>query len=169
MSKDIRRMIDKVKNFKQFVNENTNTQFPISHEKFIEISEMEVNDVSKNFYNEMVLLFNNLPNPLPIYRLIFVDDTDDINLKELGTSWTWDTKNWDDLISSVLYDDDVENGDITILISGIIDKQYVNWEDTVNKYLTQHLYSKEFDENEIVIPKNAYTKIKNLKWSEYNN
>jgi len=169
MSKEMREQINRVKNWKQFVNENTNTQFPISYEKFIEISEMEVNDVSKNFYNEMVLLFNNLPNPLPIYRLIFVDDTDDINLKELGTSWTWDTKNWDDLISSVLYDDDVENGDITVLISGYIDKMYVNWEDTINKYLTQHLYSKDFDENEIVIPKSSYGNIKNLKWSEYNN
>lgn len=169
MSKEIREQIDRVMNWKPFLNENHNTQFPISYEKFIEISEMEVDDNSKNFYNQMTLLFNNLPNPLPIYRLIFVDDTDDVNLKELGTSWTWDRKNWDDLISSVLYDDDVENGDITVLISGYIDKMYVNWEDTVNKYLTQHLYSKDFDENEIVIPKSSYSKIKNLKWSEYDN
>lgn len=149
------------------LNENTNSSFLISYEKFIEISEMEIDSNSKRFYNEMVLLFNNLPNPLPIYRLIFVDNIDDIDLKELGTSWTWDTKNWNDLISSVLYDDDVKNGFITVLISGNIDKQYVNWEDTLNKYLTQHLYSKDFDENEIVIPKSSYSKIKNLKCVEY--
>lgn len=154
---------------KQFVNENNNFYFPVSYKKFIEISEMEINNDSKEYYNNMVSLFNNLPNPLPIYRLIFVDDTNDINLHELGTSWTWDTENWDDLISSVLYDDDVENGEIVVVLSGNIDKNFIDWENTINKYITQHLYSKGFDENEIVIPKSSYKNIKNLKWSEYDN
>jgi len=150
----------------KYFNVNESISDIISYDKFLTITEMDDIPETKDFYNNTIKLFESLPDPLKVYRFIMVDDINDIRLDEIGTSWTWSTENWDDLINSVIYDDEVKSGDIIIKFEAEIDKKYISWKETMNKYITQCLYH-DIEESEIVILPKSYKYLKKLKWEEY--
>jgi hypothetical protein len=103
-------MIDKVKNFKQFVNENT------QHNSFSKLTEKDLYDIAKwglfkggyILYDDLsdkdaleetvgdfkLLLksnypdgFGNTPNILTLYRIVKLNNPKELNTSNLGNSW----------------------------------------------------------------------------------
>jgi hypothetical protein len=70
MSEDIRKMIDRVKNFKQFVNENN---IKITNKKLIDIYGIDNLTRKINDYIDYIKSFSK-NNKLKIYRGIYADD-----------------------------------------------------------------------------------------------
>ena len=110
MSEDIRKMIDKVKNFKQFINENT------QYNSFSKLTEKDLYDIAKwglfkggyilyddlsdgdaveELVNDFKLLlksnypdgFENTPNILTLYRIVKLKNPKELNTSNLGGSW----------------------------------------------------------------------------------
>jgi prenyltransferase beta subunit len=104
MSEDIRKMIDKVKNFKEFVNEN------LELKKFINLSENDI-ELIVNKHDEFDdYQFNNAKNALlylqkflktnnilKLYRVLSVENINDINTNKLGNHYTLSLSNLDDV------------------------------------------------------------------------
>ena len=104
MSGDIRKMIDRVKNWKQFLNEN------LELKNFINLSENDIElivnkheelddyqfDNAKNalLYLQKILKTNN---SLKLYRVLSVESVNDINTNELGNHYTLSLDNLDDV------------------------------------------------------------------------
>jgi hypothetical protein len=110
MSKDIREMIDKVKNFKQFINEQK------QYNLFSDLTEKDLYDIANwaifkggyilyddlnddeaitEIVNDLKLLlksnypdgFLNTPNNLTLYRIIKLNSPKELNITNLGGSW----------------------------------------------------------------------------------
>ena len=104
MSEDIRKMIDKVKNFKEIVNEN------LELKKFINLSENDI-ELIVNKHDEFDdYQFNNAKNALlylqkflktnnilKLYRVLSVENINDINTNKLGNHYTLSLSNLDDV------------------------------------------------------------------------
>jgi hypothetical protein len=108
---------------------------------------------------EMIIdMFDSLPNPIPVYRSLMVKSEDDIDFDYIGESWSFRK---DSAISFGSH-----NGS-NFLISGLIDKDYVNWDETINRFILFSSGGDDDDENEIVIKDMDKIKIigvKELKW-----
>lgn len=70
MSEDIRKMIDKVKNFKQFVNENINKP----HTYFLRWTSDAGSDIKRNFSGHMQAWFNTEKEAMDDYNERIADD-----------------------------------------------------------------------------------------------
>lgn len=87
--------------------------------------------------------FDNLPDPIPIFRSIKVSDESKINKEELGESWSFEK------------DSALEFGthaNCNYLLSGLVYKKNVDWKNTLKTYT---LFTQEGDsdsENEITVP-----------------
>jgi hypothetical protein len=110
MSKEIREMIDNVKNFKQFANENT------QYNSFSKLTEKDLYDIAKwglfkggyilhddlsdddaleETVDDFKLLlksnypdgFENTPNILTLYRIVKLNNPNELNTSNLGGSW----------------------------------------------------------------------------------
>jgi len=110
MNKDIREMIDKVKNFKQFLNEHKQyrsfkdltdsdlydiANWAIFKEGYILYDDLNNEEAIKEIINDLKLLlkddypngFKNIPNTLTLYRIVKLDKPGDLNTSNLGGSW----------------------------------------------------------------------------------
>ncbi len=115
----------------------------------------DINDDDKEFYfdskekaieeiENVFFQFDNLPDPIPIYRVMGVKDLKDIDYDDLGASWSY---NKDSAIGfSQRYN---IRG---VLLSGLIEKKHVHWESTLKTYLEFSLGLFGEEEHEIVVP-----------------
>ena len=97
MSKEMREQIDRVKNWKQFLNENQNTNNidsvfnDLMSKELTNIHDYEYRENLENSYDELKKLTIN--NTIKVYRLINVDDINDIDKNNLGKHFTTDKQN----------------------------------------------------------------------------
>jgi len=110
MSKEIREMIDKVKSYKQFINEQE------KYESFEDLTEKDLYDIAEwaifkggyilyddlndeeaieEIVDDLKFLlkadypngFRNTPNDLTLYRIVKLDNPEDLKTNNLGGSW----------------------------------------------------------------------------------
>lgn len=90
MSEDIRKMIDKVKNFKQFVNENLSKEIDTDLREYAKqfvseeyYTDFEQEEALENIYSFIDSNFpcglQNMPSDILLYRIL------DVNIKDLNT------------------------------------------------------------------------------------
>ena len=97
MSKEMREQIDRVKNWKQFLNENQNTNNidsvfnDLMSKELTNIHDYEYRENLENSYDELKKL--TIINTIKVYRLINVDDINDIDKNNLGKHFTTDKQN----------------------------------------------------------------------------
>lgn len=114
-------------------------------------------DIAEKHAKSIIEIFDSLPNPIPIYRALMAKSEDDIDFDYIGESWSFIK---DSAISFGSHNNS------NLLISGLIDKDYVNWDETINRFI---LFSSgdEDDENEIVVEdmnKIKVTRVEKLVW-----
>lgn len=93
--------------------------------------------------NNLLNFFNNLPNPIPVYRTIKVKSLQDIKYDYLGDSWSWD-KN-----SAINFAKNHAGGNV--LLIGLATFDNVDWKETLRNHFH---FSREDDndsENELKI------------------
>jgi hypothetical protein len=88
-------------------------------------------------------IFNSLPNPIPIFRTIKVKSIDEINYDYLGDSWSFDKQ------SAIDFANNQAGGNVLLSAKTYFDN--VDWKNTISAYfLYSDLYNSE-SENEITI------------------
>ena len=109
MSEDIRKMTDKVKNFKQFVNDNLTKQF-VSDEYY---SDFEQEEALENIYSFIDSNFpcglQNMPSSILLYRILDVN-IKDLNTKKIGQHFVGDKNKLkdEDFLNSIEFIDKSE-------------------------------------------------------------
>jgi len=163
MSEDIRKMIDRVKNFKQLVNEQFTTSYGKSFNSIQDwaYEYAKTNTEGFNSYEETVdyldwffKIINDLPNSINLYRILQVDKRSDINKKNLGKHFTDNKDNFNDgFLQSLGF----SRGEIQekkfYIVTIAIDKTQIDFENTIATRLT-HPY-----EDEYTLKENANYKI----------
>jgi hypothetical protein len=76
--------------------------------------------------NNILDFFNNLPNPISIYRTIKVKNINDIDYDDLGESWSYEKE------SAINFAKNNTNGNY--LISGKTNFDNVDWNNTIKLY-----------------------------------
>lgn len=115
----------------------------------------DINDDNKEFYFEskqkaieeidnIFFQFDNLPDPIPIYRVMGVKDLKDIDYDDLGASWSYSK-------DSALGFGQRYNL-YSVLLSGLIEKKHVAWQSTLKSYVQHSLGLLGEEEHEIVVP-----------------
>jgi hypothetical protein len=156
MSEDIRKMIDKVKNFKQFVNENiiTDDDYDDFFSDNFEETEFNYHKSRKELYEqvkEFMDEMNNLNNPIKLYRIIQAKNSSDININNLGIH----CKLNDNFSKQFLRDinieiEDIINGKYNLYVVVVsIDKKYIDVSNTIKNNI------KYPDEEEVTIYENS--------------
>lgn len=93
--------------------------------------------------NETLELFSSLPNPIPIYRSIKVHSKEDIDLDDLGESWSYDKD------SAINFAENHAGGNY--LLSGRTNFTNVDWKTTLKLFYKFSRRFDGYDENEINI------------------
>jgi hypothetical protein len=112
----------------------------------------ESRDKAIEYIDNLIDMFDTLPNPIPIYRCISAKSEEDIDLEYGGESWSYEKQ--------CALNFGSRNGS-NYLLEGLIDKQHVNWLKTILVYLEFSENYTDEDENEIVVEEQ--TEIKNIK------
>lgn len=107
---------------------------------------------AENYANFVINMFNNLPNPIPIYRAIYAKEENDIDIDDPGESWSFYRE------SAISFG---SHNSSNFLLSAFIDEQYVNWKESLNRFVVFTSGDDADDENEIVVADES--KIKNIK------
>jgi hypothetical protein len=103
------------------------------------------------FAKETISLFNSLPNPIPIFRAIHAKSKDDISLEYPEESWSYRKE------SALNFAGNQNMGNF--LLSGTIDKRFVDWERTLKNYIDFSGGFSSEDEDEITIGDETKIKI----------
>lgn len=149
LPKDIFKLINYADSFKDlypgynsdFENEFAENYFFPSKEKAYE----EVEDILLNL--------KTLPNPIPVYRTIRVNNLEDINYDYLGDSWSYNKD------SALSFAKNHNKGNV--LLSAKVPKQAVDWKETIKNYF---LFSHSLDEsNEDEIKINNIESLSDIK------
>lgn len=77
--------------------------------------------------NDIITTVKNLPNPIKLYRIIHVDNKDEIDLRNPGSHYA---KNKKDLLNSHSFADGV--GDESYIITVLAPKSLIDVEETIN-------------------------------------
>lgn len=93
--------------------------------------------------NETLDLFSSLPNPIPIYRSIKVYSKEDIDLNDLGESWSYDKE------SAINFAKNQAGGNY--LLSARTNFTNVDWKNTLELFYKFSRGYDGYDENEINI------------------
>lgn len=115
-------------------------------------------DIAEKHAESIIDIFDSLPNPIPVYRSLMAKSEDDIDFDYIGESWSFIK---DSAISFGSHNNS------NFLISGLIDKDYVNWDETINRFILFSSGGDSDDENEIVIKdmnKIKVTGVEKLIW-----
>lgn len=112
-------------------------------------SEQDAIDAIQNVFYQ----FDILPDPIPIYRVMQVKSLDKIDKQDLGASWSFNKD------SALNFGDRYNLKDV--LLSGTIEKKYVNWESTLKLYIIHSMNMWGEEEDEIVVPNTDH--IQNLQ------
>ena len=117
-----------------------------------------------NIFERIIKLFQRLPDPLPIYRIVAVTDLCFLKTENPGQYWTFDKSkiNLHNLKVSIQNTDAYNK--TWVLLSGMIDKKDVDWYQTMSSFIEYSLdMPKGYEENEIFIEDT--TLIKNITHS----
>ncbi len=114
-------------------------------------------EIAKERVEDILDFFKQLPNPIPVYRSIKVKSIDKVDYDLLGDSWSFDKQ------SAINFANNQAGGNV--LISGLVRKDNVDWEDTIKHYFEFSQSFSDYDENEIKIP-NAEDDVFDIK-TEY--
>ena len=90
---------------------------------------------AENELDEITHYVNNLPEHIKLYRILFVDNEDKINMKELGTHYSTSKK---DLLKSHGYV--IGSGEEKFIVTIIASKNLIDIEETIENRI---LYSNE--------------------------
>lgn len=139
---------------------NWHDLYPNYSEEFDEDDEtmFETKEKAEQYADYVISTFDSLPNPVPIYRALYSEDENSIDLDYLGESWSMYKE------SAISFGS--HNGS-NFLIEATIDKQFVNWEETLNRFVLFSHGDDADDENEIVVremDKIKDVKISTLRW-----
>jgi hypothetical protein len=110
---------------------------------------------AEQFANETADFFESIPNPIPIFRALRANSIEDIELEYPGESWSLYRKN------AIAFGS--HNGS-NYLLSAFIQKQFVDWQETLNRFILFSMGGDGDDEMEIVVEDE--TEIKNIKIEE---
>ena len=158
MSEDIRKMIDKVKNFKQFLNEN------LELTKFINLSENDIETIISKHTELDEYQFDNSKNALlnlqkvlktntnlKLYRVLSVANINDINTNELGNHYTLSLDNLDDV---TLFDIGINKDDKLYSVEIISPINNIDVEETVDANINypfeQEIFLKSYNNIKII-------------------
>lgn len=147
MSEDIRKMIDKVKSFKQFVNEeklneNSNiNDIDVAFNHFLNKNlNYELQENLEDSYYELKNLIKN--NTIKAYRLLNVDDINDIDKNNLGKHFTTDKENTtsDDFLEKigVIDFDGYYNYEKFFVVEVETNINNINWYETFNNRINYY-------------------------------
>jgi hypothetical protein len=109
----------------------------------------------EEYINDIIELFDNFPNEFPVYRSIKVDSNEDIDMEDLGESWSFDLQSAKEFGR--------HNGS-NIILSAIVTDDNVDWYESLWRYLRFSDSGDSDDENEIVVEDT--NKLKNLTISK---
>jgi hypothetical protein len=105
MSKDIRDMIDKVKNFKQFVNESKDVDvFGHKLSVLLDMIDDQVDNPKqfiKNKINELLKLQKQAS--ITLYRVVYIKNPDKLNKTNFGHHYVSDTEDFHEEMLDYLY------------------------------------------------------------------
>ena len=105
MSKDIREMIDKVKNFKQFVNESKDVDvFGHKLSVLLDMIDDQVDEPKifiKNKINELLQLQKQAS--ITLYRVVYIKNPDKLNKNNFGHHYVSDTEDFHEEMLDYLY------------------------------------------------------------------
>lgn len=105
-----------------------------------------------SYAKDVIGLFDGLPDPVPVYRVVKAKSVEDVDVEYPGESWSFDKK------SAVQFG---RHNNSNFLLSAMINKKDVNWAGTVKAYA---LFSGGFDEdNEDEIVVDDQSKFMNIK------
>lgn len=105
----------------------------------------------EEYAKDIIDLFDNFPNEFPVYRSIKVKSNEDINMNDLGESWSFDLQSAKEFGR--------HNGS-NVILSAIVTNNNVNWYESLLRYLNFSVGDDSDDENEIVI--NDTEQLKNI-------
>ena len=108
--------------------------------------------------NDIIDIFDSLPNPIPIYRTLSADSVNDIDLEYAGDYWSFRKESAINFSRSAAV-----TWRNSFLLEGKIDKNLVNWKATLNAW--QHFSGSwsDSDEDEINIEFSNQPKIQDIK------
>ena len=120
MSEDIRKMTDKVKNFKQFVNDNLSKEIDTDLREYAKqfvsdeyYSDFEQEEALENIYSFIDSNFpcglQNMPSSILLYRILDVN-IKDLNIKKIGQHFVGDKNKLkdEDFLNSIEFIDKSE-------------------------------------------------------------
>lgn len=96
--------------------------------------------------NQTLDIFNSLPDPIPIYRTIKVKSINDIDLDNLGESWSFDKD------SAINFANNEGRGNYLLIAKTNFNN--VDWEKTIELYYQFSKGNDSYDENEIYVMDN---------------
>jgi len=158
MSGDIRKMIDRVKNWKQFLNEN------LELKNFINLSENDIETIISKHTELDEYQFDNSKNALlnlqkvlktntnlKLYRVLSVANINDINTNELGNHYTLSLDNLDDV---TLFDIGINKDDKLYSVEIISPINNIDVEETVDANINypfeQEIFLKSYNNIKII-------------------
>jgi hypothetical protein len=128
--------------------------YPDYSEEFDEDEEtmFQNKEKAEQYADYVILTFESLPNPIPIYRALYSKNINSIDLEYLGESWSMYKENAISFGS---------HNNSNFLIEATIDKKFVDWNETLKRFVIFSGAGDVDDENEIVVE--DMTMIKNIK------
>ena len=97
------------------------------------------------YAKDIINIFSSFPKEFPIYRSMSLKSMNDINMENLGESWSFDLES----AKQFAYHNNW-NG-IKIILSAIVNSDNINWYESMYRYLRFTTGYDELDENEIVV------------------
>jgi len=163
MSEDIRKMIDKVKNFKQFVNESKDTDvFGHKLSVLLDMADGQVDNPKqfiKNKINELVQL-QKQPSII-LYRVVYIKSKDELNKNNFGHHYVSDIEDFHEEMLDYLYqnarklDKSLEEEDVYLI-------EIETPTSNIDYYETMRTFALHPFENEVTIKDDTQIKLKNI-------
>ncbi len=163
MSKEIRQMIDQVKNFKPFVNENKDVD--VFGHKLSVLLDMIDNQVDKpkqfikNKINELLQLQKQ--TSITLYRVVYIKNPDKLNKTNFGYHYVSDTEDFHEEMLDYLYqnarklDKSLEEEDAYLI-------EVETPTSNIDYYETMRTFALHPFENEITVKNDKQISFKNI-------
>lgn len=86
----------------------------------------------EEYRDEVFQMFAEMPDPIPVWRVVSVNSKKEINLQDAGISWSWDL----DAIKNNTAQIDMDfNKKFMVTLSGEASKSEIDWYNTIACYL----------------------------------
>ena len=118
--------------------ENDEYQNEYEDEYYFESEEVAYSEV-----NSVLDMFDNLPDPIPLYRTIYAKNKSDIDLEFLGDSWSFEKD------SALKFGEN--HARANYLLSGFVRANRVRWKDTIKLYFINSYGDPSEAEDEITV------------------